>query len=86
MLISHQGVVALTNLRKEWQKDAGEEFPEGLSNQLLILYDVCKLLELNIFQIQEVLSEHGWRYVTAYINTPIGFPIELRRNQHPIRS
>lgn len=81
MLISHQGVVALTSLRKEWQKDAREEFPEGLSNQLLVLYDVCKLLELNIFQTQEVLSESGWRYVTTYINTPLGSPIELRRNE-----
>lgn len=85
MLISHQGVMALAKLCKEWQQDAGDEFPEGMSNHLLILYDVCKLLDLNIFQTQEVLSERGWRYVIAYISTPIGTPVYCTHNQPHIR-
>jgi hypothetical protein len=77
MLISPKGVVALANLCQEWQKDAGTEFPECLSIQLLVLYDVCKSLNMNANQTKAVLSDAGLRYVEAYINTPIGTPIQF---------
>lgn len=41
---------------------------------MLFLYDVCKYLELSIFQAQEVLGASAYRMVTDTINSPVGLP------------
>lgn len=76
MLIFFEGIIALRSLRHEWQQDAGEHFPQAVLIELLVLRDICKKLDLNIFQCQDVLGEEGWGYVNAYINMPIGVPVE----------
>jgi hypothetical protein len=68
MIINLRGVKALQQLRIEQQESAGLDFPESCHTELLVLYDVCKYLELNIFQAQHVLGAQGYAYVTGYIN------------------
>lgn len=70
MFTNLRGVFALRQLRMELQEDAGSNFPNGVRTELLVLYDVCKSLDLNIFQAREVLGETGWQSVTDYINSP----------------
>jgi len=65
------GICALRKLRKAWQEDAGDVFPEAVLTQLLVLYDVCKGLELNIFQIEDVLGRAGWQGIRDYLNTTV---------------
>ena len=65
------GLCALRKLRKAWQEDAGDVFPEAVLTQLLVLYDVCKGLELNIFQIEDVLGRAGWQGIKDYLNTTV---------------
>ena len=60
---------ALKQLRQDLQEDAGLEYPGAVMVQLLVLYDVCKCLELNLFQAQFVMGEVGWCAVNAYINS-----------------
>lgn len=72
MLIEYKGIVALRQLRQELQEDAGLQFPQDVSREMLVLYDICKSLNLNIFQCKDVLGEPGWQYVHRYINTPGG--------------
>lgn len=76
MLISFEGIMALRSIRLELQEEAGPCFPHSVLIELLILRDVCKKLDLNIFQCQEVLSEHGWAYTNRYINLPIDMAVE----------
>ena len=70
MFTTLRGVIALRQLRMELQEDAGSNFPNDVHKELLVLYDVCKSLDLNIFQAREVLGETGWQSVTDYINSP----------------
>lgn len=72
MLITPRGVIALQALRLELQEEAGEHFPQSMLQEMLVLYDVCYHLQLNIFQCRDILGESGWQYVTEYINAPIG--------------
>ncbi|MCB0143402.1 MAG: hypothetical protein KDE50_26120 [Caldilineaceae bacterium] len=76
MLTSNSGIGALRSLRLELEEEAGESFPQSVITELLVLRDICKKLELNIFQCQEVIGEQGWNYVNAYIDTPIGSPVD----------
>jgi hypothetical protein len=82
MLITMAGLTKLQALRQELQEDAGENFPQGVMTELLVLYDVCKLLELSIFQAREVLGELAWKSVTNYINSPICNEVNWKRAQH----
>lgn len=70
MEVTMKGAKALRHLRQKLQEDAGEDFPNGISRELLVLYDVCKFLDLNIFEAKDVLGECGWQYVASYINAP----------------
>lgn len=76
MIMDLRGIQALQNLRIEYQESAGLEYPEACLTELLILYDVCKSLELSIFQARQVLGAPAWEKVTSYINSPIGVPTE----------
>lgn len=71
MLIDLRGTRALKQLRIELQESAGLEFPDACLSDLLILYDVCKYLELTIFQAQEILGAQGYACVTEHINSPV---------------
>jgi len=65
-----QGINLLTRLREEWQEDAGEEYPNDVLPELLVLHDVCKALDLNIFQERDVLGTEGFQAVREHINSP----------------
>lgn len=71
MQITMRGLKALQQLRVDLQESAGAEFPHAQLRELLLLYDVCKYLDLNTFQAQDVLGVHGYSLVTKYINRPI---------------
>ncbi|MEZ4667529.1 MAG: hypothetical protein R3E39_06385 [Anaerolineae bacterium] len=76
MCINQRGIQALQKLRIDLQETAGIEFPHAFVKELLILYDVCKYLELPIFQTREILGVHGFAYVTKYINGPVHVNLE----------
>ena len=71
MEVTTRGAIALKQLRHELQDGAGEDFPQGVLAELLILHDVCRSLNLNVFQAREVLGESGWRCVNDHINSPV---------------
>jgi len=71
MEVSIKGLFALRHLRRDLQDNAGLNFPQATHREMLILYDVCKGLDLNLFQCKEVLGEVAWRYVNNYLETPI---------------
>ena len=79
MFIDLRGVNALRQLRIDHQESAGLDFPEGCQAEMLLLYDVCKALGLNIFQSQEVLGAPAYRMVTNLINRPTGYLTERGR-------
>ena len=76
MMVNLKGVTALRQLRFEYQESAGMDFPGSCLSEMLLLYDVCKALELSIFQAQEVLGAPAWKMVTDHINNPAGYPTE----------
>lgn len=65
------GICALRKLRKAWQEDAGDAFPKAVLTELLVLYDVCKGLELNIFQIEDVLGRTGRQGIKDYLDSTV---------------
>jgi hypothetical protein len=79
MIINLRGIRALQQLRIEHQESAGLDFPESCLTEMLFLYDVCKSLDLSLFQAREVLGALAWEMVTNYINSPVGFPTEAAR-------
>lgn len=66
-----KGIFALRQLRRDLQDDAGLNFPHALHTEMLVLHDVCRCLDLNIFQRREVLGEVGWAYVNGYLERKI---------------
>lgn len=78
MLITMAGIGTLRSFRKAWQEDAGDAFPEAVLTELLVLYDVCKGLELNIFQIEDVLGQIGWQGIKDYFDTTVAPAGDLR--------
>ena len=71
MLIAYEGVIALRRLRLELQDSGGAAYPQALHTEMLVLYDVCRHLQMTIFQCREVLGEAGLDYVTRYMNGPM---------------
>lgn len=71
MHVSARGLQALRQLRMELQESAGGDFPHSQLRELLLLYDVCKYLDLTTFQARDVLGVHGYTFVTTYINQPM---------------
>lgn len=69
MLSTVAVVYALRKLRLAWQNDAGDAFPQGMLTELLVLYDVGKLLELNIFQLNGVLGDEACACIKQHLNT-----------------
>ena len=84
MEVTMKGAFALKRLRQELQETAGEEFPNGIHRELLVLYDVCKYLDLNIFEAKDVLGEFGWLYVTTQICSPVCTTFNQTRMQEMI--
>jgi len=66
-----KGIFALRQLRRDLQDDADLSFPQATHTEMLVLHDVCRCLDLNIFQCREVLGEVGWAYVNGYIERRI---------------
>ena len=62
-----KGLLGLRQLRRDLQDDADLNFPQALHTEMLVLYDVCRCLDLSIFQCHEVLGEVGWAYVNGYL-------------------
>ncbi|MEZ4682053.1 MAG: hypothetical protein R2932_48390 [Caldilineaceae bacterium] len=73
MLSTIAVVCALRKLRLAWQEDAGDTFPQAVLTELLVLYDVGKLLDLNIFQLNDVLGDEAHASIKQHLNTYI-FP------------
>jgi len=71
MQVTTKGLFALRQLRRDLQDNAGLNFPHDLHSEMLVLYDVCRSLEFNIFQCREVLGEIGWAYVNGYLERRI---------------
>lgn len=69
MLSTVAVVCALRGLRLAWQKDAGDAFPQAVLTELLVLYDGGKLLELNIFQLNDVLGDEAKGFIKQHLNT-----------------
>lgn len=66
-----KGLFALRQLRRELQDNAGLNFPQGVHAEMLVLYDVCRSLDLNLFQCRDVLGEVGWAYINGYLELRI---------------
>lgn len=62
-----KGLLALRQLRRDLQDDAGLDFPQVIHREILVMYDVCRSLDFNLFQCKEVLGEIGWAYVNGYL-------------------
>ena len=77
MITDLRGVKALQQLRLELEESAGPEFPDSCLPQMLMLYDVCKHLELPLYRAQGVLGASAYKMVTEYINGPVELPTEL---------
>lgn len=81
MEVTTKGMVALKQLCEQLQEDAGDKFPEDTITELLVLHDVCKSLDLNIFQLKEVLGDAGWRGVVNHIGQPACKSVNWERLQ-----
>ena len=66
-----KGLFALRQLRRELQDNAGLNFPQEVHTEMLVLYDVCRSLDLNLFQCRDILGEVGWAYVNGYLERRI---------------
>lgn len=80
------GLDALKRLRQEWQEDAGVAYPKDVLPQLLVLYDVCKGLDLNRFEANAVLGQVGLQAVTAHINAPACHNANLAKALETLRT
>lgn len=74
-----QGVAQLRRLRQEFQEDAGADYPADVMTQLMVLYDVGKALDLNFFQLKDLLGEVGFSAVRDHINRPACVDVDLER-------
>lgn len=72
------GISGLRNLRCQLQEDAGADFPEDILSQLLTLYDVCNTMELNIFQIVDVMGKDAYQAVNDYLDNPSPLPTQSK--------
>ncbi|MCB0122829.1 MAG: hypothetical protein KDE58_11330 [Caldilineaceae bacterium] len=75
MIMLTNVVVAIRKIRMDLEEDAGENFPTDVSRELLVLYDILKALEFNIFIIEDALGEIGYRFVTTYTSTPLAIRV-----------
>ncbi len=71
MLTTTAGICALRKLRKEWEEDAGDAFPDAVLTELLVLHDVCKALELNVFQLEDILGQTARQGIKDYLATTV---------------
>lgn len=74
MHVTMTGVLALEQLRAQLEEDAGADYPQDVRTELLVLYDVCRGLNLGLFQMREVLGDVGWAYLRQELNLPVGLP------------
>ncbi|MEZ4713113.1 MAG: hypothetical protein R3A44_38340 [Caldilineaceae bacterium] len=73
-MINLRGMKALQQLRIDIQESAEMEFPHACLTEMLLLYDVCKYLELSIFQAREVLGAPAYHMVMKHLNAPVSLP------------
>ena len=71
MEVTTKGLFALRQLRHDLQDNAGLHFPQDVHTEMLVLYDVCRSLDFNIFQCREVLGEVGWDYINDHLERRI---------------
>lgn len=79
MEVTVKGTFSLKQYRHQLQDSAGNDFPQGVLTELLVLHDVCKCLDLNVFQAREVIGELGWQCIAQYINLPVCDSVNLER-------
>jgi hypothetical protein len=73
MITDLRGIQALQRLRLEFEGSAGADFPQSCLKEMLVLYDVCKSLEVPLYHTQGVLGAPAYKMVTEHINSPIDF-------------
>lgn len=76
MRTSVAGFAALRKMRKQLEEDAGDAFPEAVFTEILTLYDVCHALQMNVFQIREVMGNRAMVIISKHLDTII-VPVKL---------
>lgn len=71
MYTTMAGVVALRNLRKALQEDAGAEFPDAVLPELLLLYDVCKCLDMSYGTLSDIVGHKGLRGIQQHLESTV---------------
>ena len=71
MYIDMAGVVALRNLRKALQEDAGADFPDALLPELLLLHDVCKCLDIPCGHISDIVGRRGMKSIQNHLDSRV---------------
>lgn len=71
MQITMAGVCTLRDLRKVLQQDAGDDYPNHFLNELLLLYDVCKCLDMTVGHRMDVIGEQGWDLIHEHLNSRV---------------
>ena len=85
MLTTMAGIMALERLRTQLEEDAGDAFPHDVLPKLLMLYDVCRCLDLSIFRIREVMGDTGWAFVRAELDAAAkakGYDLGMLKETH----
>jgi len=68
MILPAEVLARIKNLRIQLQEDAGLGYPSNIMTELLVIYDVCKCLDFNVFQVRDILGAVGFDAVSGYIN------------------
>ena len=68
MRTGNRELASLKKIRQDLQEDAGPRYPDDVMVQLLMLYDVCNGLDLNIFALRDILGTTGYQAVKDHIN------------------
>lgn len=72
MHVTMTGVLALEQLRAQLEEDAGADFPQDVRTELLVLYDVCRGLNLGCSRCARCSAM--WAGPTCGRTLPVGLP------------
>lgn len=67
MLTSNAGVSELVRIRKELETESGSDYPHSVLRELLVLYDACSALGMDMKRIEQVLGTVGLQKVRSHL-------------------
>lgn len=67
MLTSNAGVSELARIRQELETESGSDYPHTVLRELLVLYDACGALGLDMRRIEQVLGTVGLQNVKSHL-------------------